>query len=40
MADFKFPTEEVELPSNGLVSPTYNPLSRGTVDITYMTANE
>lgn len=40
MADFKFPTEEVELPSKGLVYPEDNPLSSGKVEIKYMTAKE
>jgi hypothetical protein len=40
MADFKFPTEEVELPSKGLVYPKDNPLSSGKVEIKYMTAKE
>ena len=40
MAEFKFPTEEIELPSKGLVYPTDNPLSSGKVEIKYMTAKE
>ena len=40
MAEFKFPTEEVELPSKGLVYPKDNPLSSGKVEIKYMTAKE
>jgi hypothetical protein len=40
MAEFKFPTEEVELPSKGLVYPEDNPLSSGKVEIKYMTAKE
>ena len=40
MAEFKFPTEEIELPSKGLVYPKDNPLSSGKVEIKYMTARE
>tara|TARA_R110000796_G_scaffold26670_1_gene73817 strand:+ start:272 stop:997 length:726 start_codon:yes stop_codon:yes gene_type:complete len=40
MAEFKFPTEEIELPSKGLVYPSDNPLSSGKVEIKYMTAKE
>ena len=40
MAEFKFPTEEVELPSKGLVYSEDNPLSSGKVEIKYMTAKE
>lgn len=40
MAEFKFPTEEVELPSKGLVYPKEHPLSSGKVEIKYMTAKE
>ena len=40
MAEFKFPTEEIELPSKGLVYPKDNPLSSGKVEIKYMTAKE
>ena len=40
MAEFKFPTEEVELPSRGLVYPKDHPLSSGKVEIKYMTAKE
>ena len=40
MAEFKFPTEEIELPSKGLVYPTDNPLSSGKVELKYMTAKE
>ena len=40
MAEFKFPTEEIELPSKGLVYPSENPLSSGKVEIKYMTAKE
>ncbi len=40
MADFKFPSETVELPSKGLVYPKDNPLSSGKIEIKYMTAKE
>ncbi len=40
MSEFKFPTEEVELPSKGLLYPKDNPLSSGKVEIKYMTAKE
>lgn len=38
--NFEFPTEVIELPSKGLVYPQGHPLSRGTVEIKYMTARE
>ena len=40
MAEFKFPTEEIKLPSKGLIYPKDNPLSSGKVEIKYMTAKE
>ena len=40
MAEIKFPTEEVELPSKGLVYPEDNPLSSGKIEMKYMTAKE
>ena len=40
MSEFKFPTEEVELPSKGLIYPKDNPLSSGKVEMKYMTAKE
>ena len=40
MSEFKFPTEEVELPSKGLVYKKENPLSSGKIEIKYMTAKE
>jgi hypothetical protein len=40
MAEIKFPTEEVELPSKGLIYPKENPLSNGKIEIKYMTAKE
>tara|TARA_R110002050_G_scaffold258447_1_gene397810 strand:+ start:233 stop:982 length:750 start_codon:yes stop_codon:yes gene_type:complete len=35
-----FPTEEVTLPSKGLLYPKTSPLSKGTVEMKYMTAKE
>lgn len=35
-----FPTEEVTLPSKGLIYPPENPLSKGTLEMKYMTAKE
>ena len=40
MSEYKFPTEEVELPSKGLIYAKENPLSSGKVEIKYMTAKE
>ena len=40
MAEFKIPTETVDLPSKGLLYPQDNPLSGGQVEIKYMTAKE
>jgi hypothetical protein len=40
MSEFKFPTEEVELPSKGLIYAKDNPLSSGKIEIKYMTAKE
>ena len=37
---FKFPTELVELPSKGVIYPEENPLSKGEVEMKYMTAKE
>jgi hypothetical protein len=37
---FKMPTENVELPSQGLVYPESSPLSSGKVEMKYMTAKE
>jgi hypothetical protein len=37
---FKFPTETVELPSNGTLYPPDSPLSSGKVEMKYMTAKE
>ena len=40
MSEFKIPTEEVDLPSKGLVYPEDNPLSNGKIKMKYMTAKE
>ena len=40
MSEFKFPTEEVDLPSKGIIYPESNPLSSGKIEIKYMTAKE
>ena len=40
MSEFKFPTEEVDLPSKGLVYPKDHILRSGKVEIKYMTAKE
>ena len=40
MADYKFPTEMVELPSKGYFYADGHPLSSGTVEVKYMTARE
>ena len=40
MANFDFPTEVIELPSQGKMYPEGHPLSKGTVEIKYMTAKE
>ena len=40
MAEFKLPTEEVELPSKGKLYSKDNPLSSGKVEMKYMTAKE
>jgi hypothetical protein len=38
--DYKFPTEIIELPSNGFIYSKDNPLSSGKVEMKYMTAKE
>ena len=38
MDEMKFPSEQVELPSKGLLYPKENPLSKGKVEMKYMTA--
>lgn len=40
MSELKIPTEQVTLPSKGLLYPADNPLSSGVVEIKYMTAKE
>ena len=40
MAENKFPTEVVDLPSKGYYYPADNPLSSGKIEIKYMTAKE
>ncbi len=40
MAEVKFPTEVVDLPSKGLLYPKDSPLSSGQIEIKYMTARE
>ena len=40
MADYKFPTEVVDLPSKGYFYVEGHPLSKGKVEIKYMTAKE
>ena len=37
---FKFPTEQIDLPSKGLIYPPDSPLSKGVVEMKYMTAKE
>ena len=38
--EFQFPTETIDLPSDGKVYPKDSPLSSGKIDIKYMTAKE
>ena len=38
--EFEFPTETIELPSQGLVYPEGHPLRKGTIEIKHMTARE
>jgi len=40
MANYEFPTEIIDLPSKGKVYPQGHPLSKGTIEIKYMTAKE
>jgi len=40
MAEYKFPTEVVDLPSKGYFYVNGHPLSSGKVEIKYMTAKE
>ena len=39
-SNFKLPTEQVELPSKGLLYPEDSPLGSGTIEMKYMTAKE
>lgn len=40
MSETQYPTEVISLPSQGKVYPSDNPLSRGEIEIKYMTAKE
>jgi hypothetical protein len=40
MSEFKIPTETVTLPSKGLLYPKESPLSKGEIELKYMTAKE
>jgi len=40
MAELKIPTETVSLPSKGLLYPESSPLSKGEIEMKYMTAKE
>lgn len=40
MSEFKMPTEEVELPSKGLLYPEGSELAKGVIEMKYMTAKE
>lgn len=40
MAEFTFPTEQIDLPSGGVLYPEGSPLRSGKIDIKYMTAKE
>lgn len=40
MAEFKLPTETIDLPSKGLMYSKDNPLSKGKIEMKYMTAKE
>ena len=40
MAEFKLPTETIDLPSKGLMYSKENPLSEGKIEMKYMTAKE
>ncbi len=40
MSEFKIPTETVTLPSKGLLYPKESPLSKGEIEVKYMTAKE
>jgi len=36
----KYPTEQIDLPSKGLIYPPNSPLSKGVIEMKYMTAKE
>jgi len=40
MADYDFPVEVIDLPSQGKIYPKDHPLAKGTIEIKYMTAKE
>ena len=40
MAEYAFPTETIDLPSEGKSYPPDSPLASGKVDVKYMTAKE
>jgi len=40
MSEYSFPTEQVELPSKGLIYPESSPLRSGVVEVRYMSAKE
>ena len=40
MAEFKIPTEQITLPSKGLLYPKESPLAKGEIEMKYMTAKE
>ena len=40
MAEFKIPTEQITLPSKGLLYPKESPLTKGEIEMKYMTAKE
>jgi len=40
MAELKIPTETISLPSKGLLYPETSPLSKGQIEMKYMTAKE
>jgi hypothetical protein len=38
--NYKYPTEQIDLPSKGLIYPPESPLSKGVIEMKYMTAKE
>ena len=38
--NYKYPTEQIDLPSKGLIYPLESPLSKGVIEMKYMTAKE